>query len=129
MSTTERQIRRIRYKLFGNMVKQEIGWFDSLNGGRLTEIAIFVSFHGPKLKISLVLGELLSRLFGDLDKLREGMGFHVADFICLLSRVIGTLAYSFYAGWKLTIVFLSISPFIIISFNILIRVNMTIFQT
>jgi len=31
----ERQIRRIRYKLFRNMLRQEIGWFDLHNAGEL----------------------------------------------------------------------------------------------
>ena len=71
------------------------------------------------------LGELSSRLIDDLDKIRDGSGFHVADFLCLLSRIIGTLIFSFYTGWKLTLVFLSISPLIILLFNILIRVRET----
>ncbi|CAF2728582.1 unnamed protein product [Rotaria sp. Silwood2] len=99
MSTTERQLRRIRYGLFESIMRQEIGWFDCLNAG-----------------------ELSSRLIEDLDNIREGIGFRVADFFCLLSRIIATLIYSFYTGWKLTLVFLSISPLIILSFNFLIRV-------
>jgi ABC-type multidrug transport system fused ATPase/permease subunit len=31
----ERQIRRIRFKLFRNMLRQEIGWFDLHNAGEL----------------------------------------------------------------------------------------------
>ncbi|CAF1396848.1 unnamed protein product [Rotaria sordida] len=99
MSTTERQLRRIRYGLFESIMRQEIGWFDCLNAG-----------------------ELSSRLIDDLDNIREGIGFRVADFFCLLSRIIATLVFSFYTGWKLTLVFLSISPLIVLSFNLLIRV-------
>ena len=69
------------------------------------------------------VGELSSRLVDDLENIREGIGFHVADFICLLARIIGSLIFSFYTGWKLTLVFLSISPLIILSFNLLIRVS------
>ncbi|CAF5030238.1 unnamed protein product, partial [Rotaria magnacalcarata] len=99
MTTAERQLRRIRYRLFGSIMRQEIGWFDCLNAGQLS-----------------------SRLIEDLDTIREGIGFRVGDFLCLLSRIVATLIFSFYTGWKLTLVFLSISPLIVLSFNLLIRV-------
>ena len=69
------------------------------------------------------LGELSSRLVEDLENIREGIGFRVADSISLLSVIIACLTFSFYTGWKLTLVFLSISPLIILSFSLLIRVN------
>ena len=69
------------------------------------------------------LGELSSRLVEDLENIREGIGFRVADFISLLARIIGSLVFALYTGWKLTLVFLSISPLIVLSFNLLIRVN------
>ena len=46
----ERQVRRIRYALFRNIVRQEIGWFDVHNAG-----------------------ELSSRLIDDLDKIKDGI--------------------------------------------------------
>ncbi len=70
------------------------------------------------------LGELSSRLVDDLENIREGIGFRVADFICLLARIIGSLIFALYTGWKLTLVFLSVSPLIVLSFNILIRVSL-----
>ncbi|UJR08519.1 hypothetical protein I4U23_012782 [Adineta vaga] len=99
MTASERQLRRIRYALFESILRQEMSWFDCRNSG-----------------------ELSSRLVDDLENIREGTGFRVADFICLLSRIIATLIYSFYTGWKLTLVFLSISPLIILSINFLIRI-------
>ena len=47
----------------------------------------------------------------------------VPDFLSLFARVIGALIYSLVTGWKLTLVFLSISPFIIILFNITVKVK------
>ncbi|CAF1394040.1 unnamed protein product [Adineta ricciae] len=99
MIASERQLRRIRYALFESIMCQEIGWFDCRNAG-----------------------ELSSRLVDDLENIREGTGFRVADFICLVSRIIATLIFSFYTGWKLTLVFLSISPLIVLSINVLIRI-------
>jgi ATP-binding cassette subfamily B (MDR/TAP) protein 1 len=75
------------------------------------------------LKTIANIGELSSRLVDDLENIREGIGFRVADFICLLSRIIGLLIFALCTGWKLTLVFLSISPLIILTFNILIRVS------
>jgi ATP-binding cassette subfamily B (MDR/TAP) protein 1 len=72
----------------------------------------------------LNLGELSSRLVDDLEHIREGTGFQVADFICLLSRIIGSIIFALYTGWKLTLVFLSITPLIVLSFNLLIRVSL-----
>ena len=68
-------------------------------------------------------GELSSRLVEDLENIREGIGFRVADFISLLARIIGSIVFALYTGWKLTLVFLSISPLIVLSFNLLIRVK------
>jgi ABC-type multidrug transport system fused ATPase/permease subunit len=50
MIAAERQIRRIRFLLFRNLLRQEIGWFD---------------VHST--------GELNSRLIEDLDKMKDGM--------------------------------------------------------
>lgn len=79
-----------------------------------------ISFY---LKTNITLGELSSRLVEDLETIRDGIGFRVGDFLCLFSRIIGTLVFSFYTGWKLTLVFLSISPLIILCFNLLIKVR------
>jgi ATP-binding cassette subfamily B (MDR/TAP) protein 1 len=87
---------------------------------QVCDFEIYFSFI---LESILNIGELSSRLVNDLENIREGTGFRVADFICLLSRIIGTLIFSFYTGWKLTLVFLSISPLIVLTFNILIRVS------
>ena len=47
----------------------------------------------------------------------------VPDFIALLGRVIGSLIYSLIIGWKLTLVFLSLSPLLIITFNRIVKVT------
>ncbi|CAF5081195.1 unnamed protein product, partial [Rotaria sp. Silwood1] len=95
----ERQVRRIRYALFRNILRQEIGWFDVHNAG-----------------------ELSTRLIDDLDKIKNGINEQVPDFISLVSRMLGALIYALVTGWKLTLVFLSISPFVIITFNLTVLV-------
>ena len=55
--------------------------------------------------------------------MREGIGLHLAEFLSIIARVIASIIFSLYTGWKLTLVFLSISPLIILSFVILIKVK------
>lgn len=47
----ERQVRRIRFRLFRNILQQNIGWFDVRNAN-----------------------ELSNRLSDDLEKLKDGLG-------------------------------------------------------
>ncbi|CAF1398418.1 unnamed protein product [Adineta steineri] len=97
MTTAERQIRRIRYKLFRNILSQEIGWFD---------------IHS--------IGELNTRLNDDLDKVKNGINEKVPDFVSLVSRAICVLIYGLIIGWKMSLVFLSVSPLIIFMYKITI---------
>ncbi|CAF0800398.1 unnamed protein product [Adineta ricciae] len=99
MIAAERQVRRMRYALFRSIMRQEMGWFDKLNPG-----------------------ELSSRLVADLDKIRDGLGDKKADFISLICRLIGGLVFAFTSGWKLALVFISLSPLTIIAFNVTMRV-------
>ncbi|CAF1420963.1 unnamed protein product, partial [Adineta steineri] len=95
MITAERQIRRIRYKLFRNILCQEIGWFDT---------------HST--------GELNNRLNDDLDKVKNGINEKVPDFVSIVSKAICVLIYALIIGWKLSLVFLSVSPLIILMYKI-----------
>ncbi|CAF3649714.1 unnamed protein product, partial [Adineta steineri] len=97
MVAAERQIRRIRYKLFRNILCQEIGWFD---------------IHS--------IGELNNRLNDDLDKVKNGINEKVPDFVQLVSRAICVLIYALIIGWKLSLVFLSVSPLMILMYKITI---------
>ncbi|CAF0919000.1 unnamed protein product [Rotaria sordida] len=99
MISAERQVRRIRFALFRSILNQEMGWFDKLNPG-----------------------ELSNRLVADLDKIRDGLGDKKADFISLICRLFGGLIFAFVTGWKLTLVFIALSPLTVIAFNITMRV-------
>ena len=66
-------------------------------------------------------GKLLNMLTDDLLKIKEGIGDKAADFLSLLARMIGCMAFSLVKGWKLTLVILSISPFVILMFNLTIK--------
>jgi hypothetical protein len=45
------------------------------------------------------------------------------DFISLLARMLGAIVYALAIGWKLTLVYLSIAPLIVITFNVTIKVR------
>ncbi|CAF3938992.1 unnamed protein product, partial [Rotaria sp. Silwood1] len=98
--TAERQVRKMRYALMTNIMRQDIGWFDR------------------RLPSDLSVGLLVDAL----DNIRDGIGYQVADCTALLARIFGCLAYSISVGWKLSLVFLSISPLIIITFNVTVGV-------
>ncbi len=44
------------------------------------------------------------------------------DFISLLARILGAIIYALITGWKLALVFLSVSPFIVLIFNLTVKV-------
>ncbi|CAF4027727.1 unnamed protein product, partial [Rotaria sordida] len=94
----ERQVRRIRYALFRNILRQEIGWFDVHN-----------------------TGELSNRLIRDLDTIKDGINDNMADLITLLARMLGALVYILAIGWKLTLVALSLLPLMIIAFKMIVK--------
>ncbi len=45
------------------------------------------------------------------------------DFISLLARIVGPIIYALVVGWKLALVFLSVSPFIVLAFNLTVKVG------
>jgi hypothetical protein len=47
----------------------------------------------------------------------------VPDFLSLVARMLGMLIYSLVTGWQLTLVFLSVSPVIVLIFHLTIKVR------
>ncbi|UJR07170.1 hypothetical protein I4U23_011458 [Adineta vaga] len=98
LTSAERQIRRIRFLLFRHILHENIGWFDQQSTGSLS-----------------------NHLIEELDKIKEGMSDKMIEFISSVARAIGCVVFSLIKGWKLTLVFISIAPLIIIAFNITIK--------
>nr|QUF59441.1 ATP-binding cassette transporter Abcb1-like12 [Brachionus angularis] len=96
-TAAERQIKRIRNKLFESLLRQEIAFYDK---------------NAP--------GELNSKITSNIDTLKLGMGFKIPDFISLVGRGIGCFIYAMISAWKFSIVFLAIMPFISASTSFLI---------
>ena len=95
MMAADRQVRRMRYALFRSIMNQEMGWFDQLNPGELSNRLV------TDLGKSIIRGILRfeSRLLSIyLDKIRDGLGDKKADFISLICRVIGGLVFAFIKG-------------------------------
>ncbi|KAK3589575.1 hypothetical protein CHS0354_043029 [Potamilus streckersoni] len=87
MLASERQSFRIRLRFFRNIMRQEIGWFDTHESG-----------------------ELNTRLADDVGKIHDGIGDKLGSFFQWLSGGIAGFTIGFVFGWKLTLVILAISP-------------------
>jgi ABC-type multidrug transport system fused ATPase/permease subunit len=87
----ERQVRKIRLFFYRAVLKQNIGWFDS----------------NPS-------GELASRLNDDIEKIHDGIGDKVALFIQWIATFFGGFVIGFVKDWRLTLVLLGFTPFLVI---------------
>ncbi|ESO94117.1 hypothetical protein LOTGIDRAFT_145119, partial [Lottia gigantea] len=91
-TAAERQAHRIRLAFFRNVMRQEIGWFDTNDSG-----------------------ELNSRLADDINKIQDGIGDKISSSIQWISAFIAGFVVGFIYGWKLTLVILAISPALVLS--------------
>ncbi|XP_078320716.1 ATP-dependent translocase ABCB1 isoform X3 [Crassostrea virginica] len=87
VTAAERQCHRIRISFFTNVMRQEIGWFDTHDSG-----------------------ELSTRLADDINKIHLGIGDKMGTFIQWMAGFFAGFAIGFAYGWKLTLVILAISP-------------------
>ncbi|XP_068702225.1 ATP-dependent translocase ABCB1-like [Montipora foliosa] len=92
----ERQVKKMRLLFFKSVLKQDIGWFDTIDPGQLN-----------------------SRLTEDLNKVHDGMGTKIGMFFANMSTVIAGFIFGFVYGWKLTLVILAASPLIMIAGGII----------
>ncbi|CAG2103942.1 unnamed protein product [Medioppia subpectinata] len=93
------QAQRIRILFFRSILRQDISWFDTKTSG-----------------------DFATKVTADLDKLQEGVGDKVALCIFSFSTVLCSLGTAFYYGWELTLVILSVTPVLIISFSIIAKI-------
>ncbi|KAK7110228.1 ATP-dependent translocase ABCB1-like isoform X2 [Littorina saxatilis] len=92
MMAAERQSHRIRNRFLYNVLRQDIGWFDT---------------HET--------GELNTRLADDILKIHDGTGDKLGTLIQWVCGAIAGFIIGFYYGWKLTLVILAVSPLLVIS--------------
>ncbi|XP_051872898.1 ATP-dependent translocase ABCB1 [Pristis pectinata] len=87
-----RQTRRIRQKFFHAIIHQEMAWFDSHQ-----------------------IGELNARLTDDIKIIKEGLSDKPSIVIQLFTTFVTGFIIGLSYGWKLTLVILSVSPFLMAS--------------
>ncbi|XP_056007799.1 ATP-dependent translocase ABCB1-like isoform X2 [Ostrea edulis] len=87
VTAAERQCHRIRVSFFRNVMRQEIGWFDTHDSG-----------------------ELSTRLADDINKIHMGIGDKMGTFVQWIAGFFAGFTIGFIYGWKLTLVILAISP-------------------
>lgn len=71
-----------------------------------------------------VIKEILTTVIccSDLDKLKEGIGEKLSIFTYLVMSFTISVIFSFFYGWKLTLVILSCAPIIILATAIVAKV-------
>ncbi|CAL1526271.1 unnamed protein product [Lymnaea stagnalis] len=90
MQAAECQAHRIRQEFLKNVMRQDIGWFDTHEAA-----------------------ELNTRLADDIAKIQDGIGDKLGTFMQWFSSFVAGFVIGFVNGWKLTLVILSVSPFLV----------------
>ncbi|WAQ94713.1 MDR1-like protein [Mya arenaria] len=80
MVASERQTHRIRTSFYSNILRQNIGWFDTNESA-----------------------ELNSRLTNDISKIHDGIGDKIGVFFQWMSAFVAGFTVGFVYGWKLTL--------------------------
>lgn len=96
LTVSYRQCFKIRNNLFQCILHQEIGWFDTND-----------------------VGQLATRLTGDVNKIQEGIGDKMSSFFQWMSTFLTGLIIGFVHGPKLAAVVIAISPLVAISGGIM----------
>ncbi|CAO2836938.1 unnamed protein product [Amaranthus hypochondriacus] len=90
MITGERQAARMRNLYLKTILRQDISFFDK----------------------EITTGEVIGRMSGDTVLIQDALGEKVGQFIQLIATFIGGFVVAFIKGWLLTIVMLSVIPFL-----------------
>jgi ABC-type multidrug transport system fused ATPase/permease subunit len=83
----ERIVLKLRQRLFGNLISQEVSFFD---------------FHRT--------GDLMSRLASDCTTLQNTVSVNISQGLRNLGQAIGGLGFMFYTSWRLTAIMLLLIP-------------------
>uniref|UniRef100_A0A182FDS3 ABC-type xenobiotic transporter n=1 Tax=Anopheles albimanus TaxID=7167 RepID=A0A182FDS3_ANOAL len=102
--SAQRQISRIRHLFLQAVLRQDMTWYD-LNSDDSFAVRITDS---------------------DLDKLKEGIGEKLSIFTYLVMSFVISVIFSFFYGWKLTLVILSCAPIIILATAFVAKMQSTL---
>ncbi|XP_053323160.1 ATP-binding cassette sub-family B member 5 [Spea bombifrons] len=87
-----RQTRKMRKEFFHSVLAQEMSWFDVTKSG-----------------------ELNTRLTEDINKINDGIGDKVGHLLQNVSTFVAGVTIALAKGWKLALVYMSVSPLIALS--------------
>ncbi|KAK7093853.1 ATP-dependent translocase ABCB1-like [Littorina saxatilis] len=105
VTSSERQIFKMRRAFFKAILRQDMAWFDT----------------NPS-------GELTTRLTDDLERVRDGMGDKFGMVIRSFAQFLSGLTIGFVKGWQLSLVMLSVGPLLAISFGFMIKLTTSLSQ-
>lgn len=91
---------RIRNLYFNSLMRQDMTWYDSVETGELT-----------------------ARVSGDVNLLEDGIGSKIAGAVQFVTSFFVGIIVAFVYSWKLTLVVLSVSPFIMIGGALFARLS------
>ncbi|KAM3178291.1 hypothetical protein ACTXT7_002875 [Hymenolepis weldensis] len=94
--SSRRQSRRIRLKLFKQILRQDVPWFDRQ-----------------------ALGDIITKLTSDIDSIETGIGERLGRFIQNFAMFISCFVSAFVNNWKIALVGLSSAPIIVIAFTVM----------
>ncbi|KAL5111333.1 ATP-dependent translocase ABCB1 [Taenia crassiceps] len=94
--SSKRQSRRIRLRLFKQMLRQDASWFDRQS-----------------------MGDLITKITSQVDQIEAGIGDRLGRFLQNFVLFISCFGSAFQNQWKMALVGLSTTPVIVIAFVIL----------
>ncbi|KAL5962748.1 ATP-dependent translocase ABCB1 [Taenia solium] len=94
--SARRQSRRIRLKLFKQLLRQDVPWFDRQS-----------------------LGDLITKLTANVEHIETGIGERLGRFIQNAAMFISCYVCAFLNNWKIALVGLSAAPLIVLAFSIM----------
>lgn len=89
---SENMMHRMRKSFFKSILRQNISWYDMNNSGTLA-----------------------TKLFDNLERIKEGTGDKVALAIQFTAQFFGGFVIAFTYDWKLTLIMMSLSPLMILT--------------
>ncbi|EUB64563.1 Multidrug resistance protein [Echinococcus granulosus] len=94
--SSKRQSRRIRLRLFKQMLRQDASWFDRQS-----------------------MGDLITKMTSQVDQIEAGIGDRLGRFLQNLILFISCFGSAFQNQWKIALVGLSTTPLIVVAFVVL----------
>nr|QUF59438.1 ATP-binding cassette transporter Abcb1-like1-2 [Brachionus angularis] len=96
--TSERQIKKMRSKLYETIIRQDMSFFEKATSGELNSV-----------------------LNTNIEAVKYGISFKASDFIILMIRAIACAILGLAVAWKFSIVFLTLLPFMIKSTHLMVN--------